>query len=64
MTREEALGKRPSIMSSSICFGHSGIMPLEGKEKGLSLFLGCVPSIQLLSLQGQKPGMPYALQKE
>lgn len=62
MTREEALGKRPNVMSS-ICFGHLGVMPLEGKRKGLSLFLGCVPSIQLLSLLAQKPGMSHALQK-
>lgn len=61
MTLEEALGRRPSIMFSSIWFGHLGAMPQEGRRKGLSLFLGCVPSIQLLSLLTQKPGISHAL---
>lgn len=49
MTREVALGRGPSIVSSSVCFGHLGAMPLAGERKGLALFLVCVPSIPLLS---------------
>lgn len=49
MTREVALGRGPSIVSSSVCFGHLGAMPLAGKRKGLALFLVCVPGIPLLS---------------
>lgn len=59
MTREMALGSRPSIVFSSICFGHLGAMALEGKRKGLAQFLVCAPSIQLV----QKPGVPHPLQK-
>lgn len=58
-----ALSRRPSIMSSSICFGYLGAVLLEGTRKGLSLFLECIPSMQLLSLLAQKPGMSCALKK-
>lgn len=52
MTREVALGGGPSIVSSSVCFGHLGAMPLAGERMGSGTLSGVCSQHSTVVLTG------------